>query len=309
MIKIASALLVALTVSSAHARLKLIPDVASTNAGDKEDYRLGDEWGKKRVTAESLRAENPAFQRAAMATAYLPVGGTGFYLGKFNNVHVLATNHHVCSSERDCVGDKAAFRLLNKSFRMTKLFISLPDIDLALVALDVPKEDEALVAKVAKNFAFRKELKKGQELLTVGFGIGGNPNNYMMANKDSDCKVFSKDGEYKHLADPDEFNPADYKAWSFAHACDISHGDSGSAMVDRNTGDVMGIVWTGKIPKAKAVQSTANLQKMFETSSPAIWKELSFAVPASKMAVYLKNLTTDSQVEDETKAVFKAMLK
>lgn len=309
MLKIATAALLTLTVFSAHAKLRLIPDVTATNAGDKEDYRLGDEWGKKRVTAESLAAESKAFQRAASATALLPVGGTGFYIGKFNGVHVLATNHHVCPSARDCEGDKASFRILNKSFTMTKLFISEPNVDIALLALDVPKADEAALAKVAKNFAFKKSIAKGQELITIGFGIGGNPQNYMMANKDSDCKVFSKTNEFKHLADPDEFNPADYKAWSFAHACDISHGDSGSAMVDRATGDVVGIVWTGKIPKAKIVQSSANLQKMFDTTSPSIWKELSFAVPAAKIGEYLKKYSTDSQLDEETKAVFKAIIK
>lgn len=309
MFKIATAALISFSVFSAHARLQLLPDVASTNAGDKEDYRLGDEWGKKRVTHQSLASESAAFKRAASATARLPIGGTGFYLGKFNGVHVLATNHHVCPSARQCEGDKASFRVLNKSYTMTKLFISEPNIDLALLALDVPPSDEASLKAVAKNFAFKKSIKKGQELITVGFGIGGNPLNYMMANKDSDCKVFSATDEYKHLADPDEFNPADYKAWSFAHACDISHGDSGSAMVDRATGDVVGIVWTGKIPKAKLVQSSSNLSKMFESSSPLIWKELSFAVPAAKIGEYLKKYISDSQIDDETKAVFKAIIK
>jgi S1-C subfamily serine protease len=309
MFKLATVALLSLTVFSAHARLQLIPDVTSTNAGDKEDYRLGDEWGKKRVTEETLKTESKAFNRAAAATALLPVGGTGFYIGKFNGIHVLATNHHVCPSARDCEGDKASFRILKKSYTMKKLFISEPNIDLALLALDVPSEDEAVIAKVAKNFAFKKSLTKGQELITIGFGIGGNPQNYMMANKDSDCKVFSKTNEFKHLADPDEFNPADYKAWSFAHACDISHGDSGSAMVDRATGDVVGIVWTGKIPKAKIVQSSANLKQMFDTTSPSIWKELSFAVPAAKIGEYLKKLSSDSQLDDETKLVFKAIIK
>lgn len=308
MLKITSALILTLSFS-AHARLELLPDVAGTNNGDKEDYRLGDEWGKKRVTETVLRNSSAAFKRAASATGLLPVGGTGFYIGKFNGVHVLATNHHVCPVERDCVGDMVDFRILKKKFKMTKLFITAPSVDLALLAIDVPSSDEALLASVAKNFSFKKDLKKGQELLTVGFGIGGNPQNYMMANQDSDCKVFSANGDYKLMADPDEFNPAGYKAWSFAHACDISHGDSGSAMVDRKSGEVVGIVWTGKIPKAAEVQSSANLSKIYSTSSAAVWKELSYAVPASKIGEHLKKLTTDSQLDRETKLVFKAIIK
>jgi hypothetical protein len=309
MLKTTSFLFLTLALNSAHARLELLPDVASTNAGEIKDYRLGDEWGKKKVSQTSIRTESAVFKRAAEATAYLPIGGTGFYLGKFAGKHVLATNHHVCPEEADCVGDKATFRLLNKSFKMTKLFITLPDVDLSLLAIEIPVEDESAMAKVAKNFAFRKDITKGLELLTIGFGIGGNPENEMMANKDSDCKVFSKDSEYKHLADPDEFNPADYKAWSFAHACDISHGDSGSAMVDRNTGEVVGIVWTGKIPKSKIVQNSISLASMFTSSTPSIWKELSFAVPAVKIAEYLSKQLSDSQLDAETKRVFEALTK
>ena len=88
-------------VTSVHAKLNLIPDVHSSNGVDKESFRLGYEWGKKRVTAE--------------ATALLPVGGTGLYLSKFNDQHVLATNHHVSPSEIDCVGDKVEFALCTRN--------------------------------------------------------------------------------------------------------------------------------------------------------------------------------------------------
>lgn len=274
-----------------------------------EDYRIGDEWGKKRVTPESLKSESQVFQRAALATAYLPIGGTAFYLGKFNGEHVIATNHHVCPAAADCVGDKANFRLLKKNYKVTKLYITLEDVDLSLLAIDIPAKDEALMAKVAKNFSFKKDIKRGTELLTVGFGIGGNPGNHLMANKDSDCKVFSNDGEYQHMSDPDDINPGYYKAWSFAHACDISHGDSGSAMVDRKTGEVVGIVWTGKLPKSEIVQHSNNLNKMYSSGSKEIWKELSYAVPAVKIAEYLNDLSEDSHVEESTRNVFKALLK
>ena len=111
------------------------------------------------------------------------------------------------------------------------------------------------------------------------------------------------------MADPDEFNPAGYKAWSFAHACDISHGDSGSAMIDRKNGDVVGIVWTGKIPKSAMVQSSANLQKIFTGSTPAVWKELSYAVPAVKIKEVLKKYASDSQTEFQTQTLTKALVR
>ena len=60
-------------------------------------YRMGDEWGKKKVTIGELEKKSP-FQRAAMATGSVS-GGTAFYLGKYNGFHVVATNHHVMDKE------------------------------------------------------------------------------------------------------------------------------------------------------------------------------------------------------------------
>jgi hypothetical protein len=300
-----------LVMSSAHAHMKLVPqmEMAAFVGPGIEDYRIGSGWGKRALSAAGLKKETPAFQRAALATVFLPVGGTGFYLGKFAGKHVIATNHHVCPTERDCLGDQADFRLLKKRYKISKFYITLPNVDLSLLAIDIPAADEKLMSTVARNFAFNKDIQKGMDLITIGFGVGGNPSNNIMGNNDSDCKVFSQTGEYKLLADPDELNPADYKAWSFSHGCDVSHGDSGSAMVDRATSDVVGIVWTGKIPKAPIAQDSAALTEMLKTSSPLIWKELAFAVPAVKIKAFLIPLTTDSQLDAETKSVFKALIK
>jgi hypothetical protein len=294
--------------AQAHTSLSLIPSLTNTTVNEIEDYRLGDEWGKKKVTAETLKEESPSFVRASQATAYLPVGGTGFYLGKFAGVHILATNHHVCPSRKHCIGSKASFKILDKSFKMTKMFISEKSIDMALIAIDIPVEDEALMKSVSKNFSFDKEINKGQELITVGFGIGGNRRNNLMGNQDHDCKVFSETDEYKYLGDPDELNPGRYKAWSFAHACDISHGDSGSAVVDRASGDVLGIIWTGKFPKERQFQRSSYLNEILQKSSAAIWKELSYAVPAKKIAAYLQESILDPEYDEEAKKVFRKIL-
>src|SRR3712207_6050691 len=108
------------------------------------------------------------------------------------------------------------------------------------------------------------------------------------------------------MADPDELNPGPYKAWSFSHACDISHGDSGSAMVDRRTGEVVGIVWTGRIPKSAEYQNSATLMELLRLPQPAIWNQLSYAVPAVKMAEVLKAALP--KLPGNTQLVLKALL-
>jgi len=243
------------------------------------DYQIGDEWGKKPVTADMLASAGPVFERAAKATARYG-GATAFYLGRFNGHFVMATNHHVSGSE--CKGE-ARFPLLNRSFSCERVYGDWPEVDLALFSIAVPAADEALLAPLGRDFAFDAPIYPGQKLLTIGFGVAGNGGRAMVADQDGDCVVFSRRGDFRLLADPDEFNPGDYRAWSFANGCDVSHGDSGSAFVDRRTGDVLGIVWTGRFPKSEAVGRSAYLLPLIGSDDPQVWSELTLSVPAAKM--------------------------
>lgn len=260
------------------------------------DYQIGNEWGKVPVTAAQLRSATPEFVRAATATASYG-GGTAFYLGKYNGHHVLGTNHHVQPS-MNCQGS-AKFEILAKSYACTKVLGHWTSIDFALFIVDVPPADEAQLLSFGKNFNYDRPLTAGQPLLTIGHGIADNPGRRLVANQDSDCKVFSD--ELHFMGDPDEYNPGEYQAWSFANGCDVSHGDSGSAMVDRSTGEPVGIIWTGRIPKSAEAQDSSQLDEWLRTQSPEIWKQLSYAVPASKIREILREITaTDASLDRDS---------
>jgi len=274
--------------------------------GLNDTYRLGDEWGKKPITQADLDS-NKFFKRMAMATAKVG-GATGFYIGQHANKFVMATNHHVCETASDCMGSLVSFSILKLKFEVVEFYGSWPEIDLALFAIDVKDAQSAEMLKdVAANFTFG-DIKHAQPILTIGYGIGDNPGQVIVANQDSDCVVFSKDKEYKLMADPDELNPAPYKAWSFATGCDVSHGDSGSAMMDRTNGNIIGIIWTGKIPKNAKVQSSAYLDELLERPNQDVWTELSYAVPAAKMKEVLSKKITDGEIAAPSAKVVKAVL-
>jgi hypothetical protein len=271
-------------------------------------YQIGDEWGKKPVKVGDLPKEDRAFQRAARATAKAG-GATSFYLGQFAGQHIMATNHHVFTRASQCIGGNITFPLLEKSFKCTGFLGSWPNIDLALFIIEVKSEQDSLLLKeVEANFDFTASLAKGTELMTIGFGIANNPTQVMVGNQDSDCKVFSEANDFRLTADPDAINPANYKAWSFVNGCDVSHGDSGSALVSKETGLPIGIIWTGKIPKDPQVQSTSFLENMLSTGSPKIWSELSFGVPASKMKEALVLVENDPNTPKETKNILADLL-
>jgi hypothetical protein len=272
------------------------------------DYQIGDEFGKKPVTEASLASATDAFRRAARATAMVG-GATGFYLGKFAGVHVMATNHHVYTS-MSCTGRTVTFPLLdNLRFSCTRMFGTWTEVDLALFAIDVPRpEDEARLASVAANFTFHDEIQKGAPLITIGFGIADNTQRVMMGNQDADCRVMSKSADYRFMGDPDQLNPAAYKAWSFSHACDVSHGDSGSAMVDRTTGKPVGILWTGAIPKAARVQSSAYLDQVFDADGDDVWSQMNYAIPATKMREHLETVISAADTPEDTKTILQALI-
>jgi hypothetical protein len=274
-------------------------------AAGTDDYRIGDEWGKRPVTLESLQSARPAFRRAALATARVG-GATGFYLGTFHGAHVMATNHHVFSYERACLGGRIRFPLLGVEGICEKFLGTWSDVDLALFTIRVSDADAAKLESVAANFLFGEDVRAGQNLLTIGFGVAGNSSRQAMANEDSDCYVFSDAGDYHFMADPDRWNPGSYRAWSFALGCDVSHGDSGSAIVDRESGSVVGIIWTGNIPKSPAAQSSQGLNEMFRNRSEGIWTELSYAVPAKKIGEYLRSIA--GSLPQEKRDILEALL-
>ena len=269
-------------------------------------YQIGDDWGKKPVTAADL-ARSPQLLRAARATAQL-AGATGFYIGKFNGEAVVATNHHVCPTKDSCVGRWANFPLLGKSIRVKQSLGTWTKVDLSLVTVHVDPEDEALFASIASNFDFEAPLKAGQRLFTAGFGVAENPDHRLMANQDGDCKVFSNQDDFRLMADPDALNPGTYEAWSFANGCDVSHGDSGSAMVDRETGKPIGLIWTGKIPKSPVVQSSERIQKLVGSDDPQVWTELSYGVPAVKIKEYLTELVEDGSLPEDVRPTVAAVV-
>lgn len=263
-------------------------DLESANASIS-DYQIGPEWGKTAITAQYLAAASPQLQKAARATARVSLGfggATAFVIGEKDGVLRLATNHHVIEDAAGCRNSRISFPLLNiKNLTCDKIIGTWTDLDLTVftVAGLTTTQRQDLV-KVATDFSYNVPVRKGQKLMTIGFGIAGNPSQQnMMAELDSDCKVYSKDGETRFIKDPDEINPGPYKTWAFAMGCDVSHGDSGSAMFDRETGAVVGLLFTGKIPKDAIARQRSWLDDQYNSNGEGIWKELSFAVPATKI--------------------------
>lgn len=288
---ICSSMLLAACGSNQTRSIRNTPSSLEAASTSIKDYQIGPEWGKTAINAAYLAKASPQLQKAARATAKVSFGfsggATAFVIGEKNGEIRLATNHHVIGNASGCRSARISFPLLNiKNLSCDKIIGTWTDLDLTVFTVKgftaAQRQD---LLRVATDFSYTTPVRKGQNLMTIGFGTAGNPGQQnMMAELDSDCKVYSKDNESRYIADPDEVNPGPYKTWAFSMGCDVSHGDSGSAMFDRQTGAVVGLLFTGKIPKDAVARDRKWLDDQFKTDGAGVWKELSFAVPATKIA-------------------------
>ena len=271
--------------------------------GAVSDYQVGDIWGKHPIS--QLDQLPPYADKIAQVTARVG-GGTGWFLGFFGGKAIMASNHHVCDGGRGCQrGSKVFFPLKNISLTVDAYYGSWTDTDIALFSVTVPSKYIDFFRENASPLQFQRELTLDLPIMTFGFGVASNPNRSLMGGFDEDCRVLSE--EIRFLADPDEFNPGPYKVFSFANGCDVSHGDSGSAMVDRTNGEVIGIIWTGRIPKNKNAQSSDYIRQAENGNAEFIWSEMSYGAPAVEIKkVFQKVLTTTKN--EELKTVLQDML-
>ncbi len=282
-------------------------DVLERGGYPVSNYQIGPEWGRFDIDDDVMNSATPQFQRLVKATASIG-SATGYYLGMHNGIHVLATNNHVIPNEGSCFMTSISFwfggNMVSHSAYCRRLIATWKDVDFSLV--EIRFTDDAMAAQMAGrevNIRFDAPIEKGRELMMAGFGVAGvTRNQQYRGTLDSDCKVYSKDNDFRFMSDPDQVNPGEGKVWLFALGCDISHGDSGSAISARDNGDIIGIISTGRIPKNPKVRDAAYLDQIYSSDSEEVWGELGYAVPAVKIAEYMRRQSSDPVIASVLRA-------
>ena len=251
--------------------------------------------------------------------------GTAFYIGKNTykdkTYYIMATNHHVACGylpicKRDLIDTDnlhesvVSFPLYEYDFDHVSLIGTWADIDLGLFAFEIPdskitedarKSMDANLSSSRLEFDFTSDIYPGQELVTAGYGSNLNPKNAtypgntgspsLMFSFDNDCKVFSRRNEFplRPLGFGSALSGRYDGAFSFAHGCDVSHGDSGSATMDRKTGKIVGIMWRAAIVKSSNTQNSEYINTYFMDQKVGVeaFTDLALAVPAPKIKTYL----------------------
>ena len=266
-------------------------------------------------------------------------GATAFYIGEFRGKHLMATNHHVtqvfekcflfgyldppelpCTVEFPLFPDKTPIKRKSKDSDASKdekdkeeenltypnvakvktLFGEWSEIDFAIFEIYI--ENDALKSYLrdhAITLQPIRDIKRGTPLQTMGFGFHQNEDRVLKYASDSDCKVFSKSNDYRSIELSTEM--VEYSVWSFVHGCDSSSGDSGSAILDAETGDFLGILTAGALPKPKRIMDRLFIDHLYNTSDERMWDMLSFATPVRRIYSHLKKVSNDTKVDAETK--------
>ncbi|WP_413581877.1 trypsin-like peptidase domain-containing protein [Bdellovibrio sp. HCB288] len=296
-------------------------------------YQKGDEWSVVDITEQDL--QNPIVKKAYDATVQVGAA-SGIYLGKFNGKHIVATNSHAVGGPKDCKQFPPKVVFGADTWTDTTACVGAwPEIELALLVVkpyDINGWDEEqdepgpaeydrgdkAVAGRASNFAFSKIPEFQTPLINVGFGIAGDASpdrgsplkiSTPRMTADDDCRVLSQTGDARLLYDPDTINPLKYSAWSIAIACDISHGSSGSLMMNRGTGEVVAIGWTGTWPKAGQQHITSReIDEISRSNSPELWSRVNYAVPAFKIKEFLSKQIKTKKIVGRDAVIIRSIL-
>ncbi|MDA8793040.1 hypothetical protein N9N67_07335 [Bacteriovoracaceae bacterium] len=257
------------------------------------NYQIGDAWSRERVDLPKNVIGHFGSQHLSLIQVIGRYnGGTITYLGKFNGIHLAITNHHVCSKPVFCIGQYIRFTntpspseeysiIWGKS---KNLIFTIDEIETSLieVSFSEPEEEKIMVELAAKN-KYQWQFEFEQELLVLGYGIHRNSFRGLSIAYDNDCRIFSPANFVKKIKDPDQVNPVSYKVWSVSIGCDTSHGDSGALVINRKTGEFIGIIWTGKVPKGPMTRNSKVLATWRTNESYLIWQELTYMVPFYKI--------------------------
>ena len=247
--------------------------------GYASSYQIGSSWSRKHIHSAS---EKVRYLQSSVGE--VGARATLFYIGQRNNKHWAVTNNHVCpgNKKNKCLNQWIVF-FYHKNAQgeplkgnIVDVPLSRPDLDFSLVEIKFKNLASFESLPFALSFSHSPPYHH-QELISLGYGGWLNEYGSLTIEENSeDCKVFSYDDDIKLSSDPDSTAPLNHKVYSFIHGCDASHGDSGSPLLDEQSHEVIGLLWSGKYPKPKGISQDDFYLLPYEQ----LWNGLNYAVPA-----------------------------
>ena len=268
--------------------------------------QIGDRWSRVAVTHETIQQGDAVFRTVFESTVRVN-DATGVFLGIYAGVPILMTAHHVMPDQENCTGREVIFyspgkiksALLETHFTCSRLLGAWADVDVSLFTLDETQSSNPTLQGRGLKPGFDAKISQFTMLYTMGHGSEQNPASALTADSGSDCYVANA---------TDDFRFRENTTWSMAVGCNESAGDSGSPVVDRATGLLLGVVWGGHTEKDPALANSAYLKQLVQSNSPDIWVQLNYASPMPVVGAMFRYILKTQQLDPQTVAVLNALL-
>lgn len=257
----------------------------------------GDHWSREPVTSALLQSSNDPVLKQLYTSTVRVNGATGTYLGIYAGLPVLMTAHHVMPTQDACTGQVVSFYGPSLAFTCQRLLGAWADVDVSLFILSA-NAGAALAGRGLKP-GFDAHISQFEELETMGHGSEQNPGNLLTVDRGPDCYVASAS---------DDFRFRDNTTWSMALGCNESAGDSGSPIIDRTSGLLLGIVWGGHTDKDDDIANSAYLRSLAQANAPDLWVQLNYASPMPVVGAMFRYLLKTQNLDTDTAAVLSALV-
>ncbi len=258
---------------------------------------------------DSFHKHNDIIQKLALNTVLINSKvrtginrGTGFYLGLHKGKHLVLTNSHVMD-KNECEGARVTFltRSLNTfTFSCNEILLNLyqrEQSDLTLFSVKFNGHEDKLGSGLKLDLSYSPIA--GEELAIIGFGIKKAPSRMIdfrlkrftpLLSMDNDCVIASPTGVTVFFGGSSQVDH------TFATGCDVATGDSGSAILNRNTGEVVGLLWgmgSDATDKYKQQNSEYFMNEVVGKNHSMVWKNLSYGILLSQLQEKLSTFLTE----------------
>lgn len=251
-------------------------------------YRGGDKYSKTKVKRSLFLKSSPIVKDIIQRTGKVVVGrkhiGTAFLYKEREDDYVFLTNYHVMKSRNQC--------------RDSKILIKTPEFGSKILICSgiikvgkISKNTDYMYFSVSKNRdnLFLSKLKPlklidqdplpGDKLIVAGFGAGKVSSSVydLKITMDNDCVYFVGNRTIV-------MNGKDVEDVMF-HGCDTASGDSGSAIINRDTGELVGLLFGSASQKKQKPLSSEEIEMNLGTPYRKFMTNGSFAIDIREILI------------------------
>ncbi len=266
-------------------------------------YQIGPSWDA-RVVTNSYLSERNDYLTSKLALSTLKIStpwsiGTGFFLGEVNKQFLVATSSHVLKNIPTCMAlpVHGIFDIQGKSFRCRKIIGIWPDIDLAIFTIRENSGEDFLGKINPLKFDFNDPYIHGTPLTSIGYGSFNNDQTRPTLKESRDCMIYSPTGQFARVkkSENETNDNVANEVVAFATGCDISPGDSGSAILNIQSKKVIGFFWATSTPKPEKVTTDQYLDDLIagKEDSNDVWKYMSYGVSSRHIKQRLLDWTNE----------------